>query len=133
VARAIRGRHTNLRSEGWARPGTHEDNIDRSAAAGIASDCATWRYCPAATVTRGQMASFLRRIEQPVTSPPHPARTPTPKPACVPSYPTVSLPFAPPDLNCPDIPWTDFKVFYNVAEPDPHDLDGNKNGIACET
>jgi hypothetical protein len=35
--------------------------------------------------------------------------------------------------NCPDIPWTDFKVTYNVAEPDPHDLDGNKNGIACET
>jgi hypothetical protein len=39
----------------------HEPNINRVAAAGIASGCGSGRYCPAAVVTRGQMAAFLRR------------------------------------------------------------------------
>jgi spore germination protein YaaH len=39
----------------------HEQNIDRLAAAGIAGGCASGRYCPAGTVTRGQMAAFLYR------------------------------------------------------------------------
>jgi elongation factor P hydroxylase len=39
----------------------HEANINRVAAAGIASGCGGGRYCPAAVVTRGQMAAFLRR------------------------------------------------------------------------
>jgi spore germination protein YaaH len=43
----------------------HEGSIDRLAAAGIAGGCATGRYCPAATVTRGQMAAFLYRALAP--------------------------------------------------------------------
>jgi hypothetical protein len=39
----------------------HEPNINRVAAAGIASGCGSGRYCPAAVVTRGQMAAFLNR------------------------------------------------------------------------
>jgi hypothetical protein len=39
----------------------HEANINRVAQAGIASGCATGRYCPSALVTRGQMAAFLKR------------------------------------------------------------------------
>ena len=43
---------------------THEVNINRVAAAGITSGCSPTTYCPAASVTRGQMAAFLRRALQ---------------------------------------------------------------------
>ncbi len=52
---------------------SHEDNIDRIAAAGIANGCATWTYCPKSMVTRGQMAAFLHRTEDPISPPPYPA------------------------------------------------------------
>jgi hypothetical protein len=39
----------------------HEGDINRVAAAGIASGCDTGRYCPTGAVSRGQMASFLVR------------------------------------------------------------------------
>ena len=52
---------------------THEADIDRAAAAGITTGCGTWRYCIADSVTRGQMAGFLHRVEKPVSPPPHPA------------------------------------------------------------
>ena len=38
-----------------------EGDINRVAAAGITSGCATGKYCPTDTVTRGAMASFLAR------------------------------------------------------------------------
>ena len=40
---------------------THETNINRVAAAGIASGCTSSRYCPTNDVTRAQMAAFLHR------------------------------------------------------------------------
>ena len=43
------------------------------------------------------------------------------------SYPDVCIPPYPPDLNCGDIPYTDFRVF----PPDPHGFDGNHDGIGC--
>jgi hypothetical protein len=43
---------------------THESNINRIAQAGITGGCATNKYCPSASVTRGQMAAFLRRAFQ---------------------------------------------------------------------
>jgi hypothetical protein len=39
----------------------HEASINRVATAGIATGCGSGRYCPTQTVTRGQMAAFLRR------------------------------------------------------------------------
>ena len=46
-----------------------EADINRLAAAGITGGCATRRYCPNATVTREQMASFLvRAFGLPLTS-----------------------------------------------------------------
>lgn len=48
--------------------------------------------------------------------------------ACDPGYPTICLRSAP-DLNCGDIPqYGDFPV----RQPDPHRLDGDKNGWGCE-
>jgi hypothetical protein len=40
---------------------SHEDNINRLAAAGVTSGCADGRYCPDGVVTRAQMASFLSK------------------------------------------------------------------------
>lgn len=40
----------------------HESNIETIAAAGITTGCGGTRYCPAASVSRGQMASFLARM-----------------------------------------------------------------------
>jgi hypothetical protein len=49
---------------------THEANIDRAAAGGIASGCGTWRFCPGGHVTRGQVAGFLHRVVGPIAPPP---------------------------------------------------------------
>lgn len=48
--------------------------------------------------------------------------------ACHPAYPTVCIPPPPPDLNCPDIPFRRF----TVLSPDPHNFDGNNDGVGCE-
>lgn len=47
---------------------------------------------------------------------------------CDPSYPTVCIPPPPPDLDCKDIPYRNFKVL----PPDPHGFDGDGDGIGCE-
>jgi hypothetical protein len=48
---------------------------------------------------------------------------------CDPSYPDVCIKSPPPDLNCHDIPNTDFKVL----PLDPHRFDTDGDGIGCET
>lgn len=48
---------------------------------------------------------------------------------CDPSYPGVCIPRFPPDLDCGDVRYTDFKVL----PPDPHDFDREGDGIGCET
>jgi uncharacterized membrane protein YgcG len=45
------------------------------------------------------------------------------------SYPNVCIRPYPPDLDCPEIQYTDFKVL----PPDPHDFDREGNGIGCES
>lgn len=47
---------------------------------------------------------------------------------CDPSYPDFCLPSPPPDLNCADIPYRQFRV----RSPDPHNFDGDNDGIGCE-
>jgi len=47
---------------------------------------------------------------------------------CDPAYPTVCIPPPPPDLDCADIPFRNFRVL----PPDPHNFDGDHNGIGCE-
>jgi micrococcal nuclease len=39
----------------------------------------------------------------------------------------VCIPPPPPDLNCGDIPFRNFRVL----PPDPHNFDGNNDGIGC--
>jgi len=66
--------------------------------------------------------------------------TPTPWPSggptgsdgsglCDPVYPTVCIPPPPPDLDCGEIAFRNFKVL----PPDPHRFDGDGDGVGCET
>jgi len=47
---------------------------------------------------------------------------------CEPSYPTICLPPPPPGLNCSDVAHRRFEVL----SPDPHRLDGDRDGVGCE-
>jgi endonuclease YncB( thermonuclease family) len=51
---------------------------------------------------------------------------------CDPSYPTVCVPSPPPDLDCNDLPFREFQVRRDVANPDPHRLDQSEDGIGCQ-
>jgi hypothetical protein len=65
---------------------------------------------------------------------PPPPPPPPPSPGtCAPSYPGVCIPPPPPDLDCSDIPFRNFRVRWDLPDPDPHGFDGNHNGIGCET
>jgi hypothetical protein len=50
---------------------------------------------------------------------------------CAASYPDECIPPPPPDLDCGDIPYQNFRVLWNVPDPDPHHFDGNRDGIGC--
>lgn len=47
---------------------------------------------------------------------------------CDRAYPEVCIPPGPPDMDCKDIQYSNFKVEW----PDPHNLDADGNGIGCE-
>jgi hypothetical protein len=67
---------------------------------------------------------------------PPPPPPPPPPPSggrCAASYPTVCIRPPPPDLDWGDIPYRNFRVLWNVANPDPHRFDGDHDGIGCET
>lgn len=49
--------------------------------------------------------------------------------ACEPAYPGVCIPPPPPDLDCRDIEYRSFIVL----DPDPHNFDGDEDGIGCES
>ena len=52
---------------------------------------------------------------------------------CHPSYPDYCIPPPPPDLDCPDITGRKpFRVRHDVANPDPHGFDRDRDGRACE-
>lgn len=65
----------------------------------------------------------------PPPAPPAPPQPPSAETGCHPSYPTVCIPPAPPDLDCPQIQFTDF----SVVGSDPHGFDADNDGIGCET
>ena len=65
----------------------------------------------------------------PAPRPSPPPQPPPPGGSCDPSYPDVCIPPPPPDLDCGDIPYRNFRVL----PPDPHRLDGRDgDGIGCE-
>jgi micrococcal nuclease len=50
---------------------------------------------------------------------------------CDPSYPDLCIPPPPPDLDC-DYVYDQGFSHITVLPPDPHTLDGNQDGVACE-
>jgi hypothetical protein len=58
-------------------------------------------------------------------------RTATTRPArnCDPSYPDFCIPPPPPDLNCADVPASNF----TVQGSDPHGFDADGDGVGCES
>jgi uncharacterized repeat protein (TIGR01451 family) len=59
--------------------------------------------------------------------------TSPPRGNCAASYPDVCIPPPPPDLDCAQIPYRNFRVIYTVPDPDPHRFDGDRDGIGCES
>jgi len=47
---------------------------------------------------------------------------------CDPSYPDICIPPSPPDLDCEEIPYREFKVIH----PERHGFDYDQDGIGCE-
>jgi hypothetical protein len=95
----------------------------------------TARYTQTATPTATPLPTRTFFLLSPLptnTKLPTPAETLgppiDPRANCSPAYPDVCIPPPPPDLNCPDIPYTNFRVL----RPDPHHFDGNKDGVGCE-
>lgn len=54
---------------------------------------------------------------------------PPTQPSCDPSYPDVCIPPYPPDLDCGEIGYSNFRV----VGSDPHGFDGDNDGIGCES
>jgi micrococcal nuclease len=50
---------------------------------------------------------------------------------CDPAYPDLCIPPPPPDLDCSYVYDQGFRHI-SVLPPDPHNLDGNHDGVACE-
>jgi micrococcal nuclease len=98
----------------------------RDAGRGLWGGCATTTAAPVPATTTPAPAP--PPPPQPVVpSAPPPAAPPSG--ACHPSYPTVCIPPAPPDLDCPQIPHRRF----TVVGDDPHGFDGDHDGIGCES
>ncbi|MEP0811607.1 thermonuclease family protein [Coleofasciculus sp. FACHB-SPT9] len=74
----------------------------------------------------------FRRVGQSASNQPSSSARPKPAPSaqqnCSSAYPGVCIPPGPPDLNCPDISYRNFKVL----PPDPHGFDGDSDGVGCE-
>ena len=80
-----------------------------------------WGACP------GTKLDPYRAVDTGTSGPP--TTTPPPTGKCDPSYPGVCIPPYPPDLDCADVPYTDF----TVRPPDPHGFDGDGDGYGCES
>ena len=75
----------------------------------------------------------IKQVEkQPSSSQPtsQPAQTQqVQQPKCDPSYPAICIPPYPPDLDCGEIQYSNFRV----VPPDPHGFDRDRDGIGCES
>ena len=120
---------------------THEDNIDRMAAAGMTYGRATDKFCPTGSVTREQMAAFLHRVVAPGSSPAYPAppppAPPAPKPSgCHSSYQGFCVKVGVGDWDCAGgsgngpnyVP-----VRVRVVGYDEFGLDNDNDGFGCDT
>jgi hypothetical protein len=88
-----------------------------------------WRVSKASDAVTLSAASPAWRLKVLPKPKPKPRPKPKPKPSCDPSYPDFCIPPGVPDLDCSDIPWRNFAVL----PPDPHNFDGDNDGVGCES
>lgn len=100
-----------------------KDGLENSLNAKVCS-----RTISLATAQR-RIVHWVRFVSTSGTENPAPSPTPTPIGNCDPSYPTVCIPPPPPDLDCSDIAYRNFKVL----PPDPHHFDSDGDGVGCES
>jgi len=95
----------------------------RTAARGLWSACSRAVALPAPAPQRDPVPA--PPVSLPVPPPPQPGAGA----GCDSSYPSVCIPPAPPDLDCPQIAPRRFQVL----PPDPHGFDSDHDGIGCES
>jgi endonuclease YncB( thermonuclease family) len=92
-----------------------------------------------ATTTTGSLPGTTT-VSTPTTTSAPPTTTtgtttetpPPPLGGCHTSYPDFCIPPPPPDKDCSDFTQKNITVRHDVSNPDPHRLDGNKDGKGCE-
>jgi len=94
-----------------------------------------WKACVASSTTTTQTTatSPVTTTAPTTTAITSTTVSTTTTPTCAASYPDHCIPPPPPDLNCRDIPYTNFPVLWNVPNPDPHGFDRDRDGIGCES
>jgi micrococcal nuclease len=106
----------------------------RNRSAGLWGGC---HAAPPVTTTTAPVTTTTPPVTTTVVPlPPTTTTTPTTIPPagnCTPSYPDVCIPPPPPDLDCGQIPYKRFRVRHDVAFPDPHRFDSDRDGIGCES
>ncbi len=94
------------------------------------SFCSKSEFASQAWAQKYGCATSTSQYTPPQPKAPSQSYEPAPqKVRCDPSYPDFCIPPSPPDLDCADIPTKNFTVLY----PDPHNFDGDGDGIGCES
>ena len=99
---------------------------------GIILTVISFAWIPFVLIPVAFMGAMDQQHMQPQISEPVARMVQPPVPSensCDPSYPDVCIPVYPPDLDCGEIQFANFKVL----SPDPHGFDGDKDGIGCES
>lgn len=117
------GLHVNvaMARDGFAQQLTIPPNVAHADAVSAAVD-------EARAAGRGLWGGACAPAAPEATTPATPAPAPSGGAGCHPSYPSLCIPPAPPDLDCPDVGARRFPV----VPPDPHGFDGDRDGIGCE-
>ena len=102
------------------------ESADASAGSGPASEPAPVAPVPAGPVTT---AAPPPTAAAPTTPAPAPPSSASASAKCDPNYTGACVPPYPPDVDCPQI---GVKNFRSIGS-DPHKLDGDHDGIACES
>lgn len=79
----------------------------------------TWTALPVIALPQAEIATLNAQLQKPQA---------IAQSICTPAYPDVCIPSTPPDLNCKDIRYRNFRVL----PPDPHGFDKDGDGIGCE-
>ena len=90
--------------------------------------CGESEFSTESWVVEGCMVVSVPPGETPIPLLEPPPEEPPEEENCHPSYPDVCIPAPPPDLDCEDISFKNFRV----VGSDPHRFDGNKDGVGCE-